>query len=80
MDIYGIPVQGKSCLDCIAHKAYMQLKDPKARSFTHVELRNAMMETLAFVNKLSKEAGIVSTVPAAWKLARFSSSTRQARC
>jgi hypothetical protein len=37
----------------------MQLKDPKARSFTHQELRDAMMETLRFVNQLSKEAGIV---------------------
>ncbi len=36
-----------------------QLKDPHARSFTHLELRTAMMETIAFVNKLSKDAGIV---------------------
>lgn len=37
----------------------MQLKDPHARSFSHVELRDAMMETIRFINKLSKEAGIV---------------------
>ncbi|KAK6902897.1 glutamine amidotransferase [Kwoniella mangroviensis CBS 10435] len=35
-----------------------KLKDPHARSFSHVELRDAMMETIRFINKLSKEAGI----------------------
>ncbi|WWC90067.1 uncharacterized protein L201_005000 [Kwoniella dendrophila CBS 6074] len=35
-----------------------KLKDPHARNFTHVELRDAMMETIRFINKLSKEAGI----------------------
>ncbi|WVF72236.1 hypothetical protein IAT40_007048 [Kwoniella sp. CBS 6097] len=35
-----------------------KLKDPHARSFTHVELRDAMMQTIQFINKLSKEAGI----------------------
>ncbi|ODO03426.1 glutamine amidotransferase [Cryptococcus wingfieldii CBS 7118] len=34
-----------------------KLKDPHARSFSHVELRDAMMETVHFINKLSKEAG-----------------------
>ncbi|WRT67102.1 uncharacterized protein IL334_004068 [Kwoniella shivajii] len=35
-----------------------KLKDPHARLFTHVELRDAMKETIQFINKLSKEAGI----------------------
>ncbi|ORY33773.1 nucleophile aminohydrolase [Naematelia encephala] len=35
-----------------------KLKDPHARSFSHVELRNAMMETIRFINELSKKAGI----------------------
>ncbi|OCF36524.1 glutamine amidotransferase [Kwoniella heveanensis CBS 569] len=35
-----------------------KLKDPHARSFTHVELRDAMIQTIQFINKLSKEAGI----------------------
>ncbi|TYJ56580.1 hypothetical protein B9479_002672 [Cryptococcus floricola] len=34
-----------------------KLKDPHARSFSHVELRDAMMETINSINKLSKEAG-----------------------
>lgn len=38
------------------------LKDPHARSFTHMELRDAMMKTIQFINKLSKEAGVVSAV------------------
>lgn len=37
-----------------------QLKNPHARSFTHVELRDAMMETIHCINKLCKEAGCVS--------------------
>jgi glutamine amidotransferase len=37
-----------------------KLKNPHARSFTHVELRNAMRETLAFINSLLKSAGVVS--------------------
>ncbi|WWD15866.1 hypothetical protein CI109_100290 [Kwoniella shandongensis] len=35
-----------------------KLKDPHARSFTHVELRNAMSETISSLNKLFKEAGM----------------------
>ncbi|KIR58710.1 hypothetical protein I312_102825 [Cryptococcus bacillisporus CA1280] len=34
-----------------------KLKDPHARSFTHVELRDAMMETIHCINKLCKGAG-----------------------
>ncbi|CAK9780180.1 N-terminal nucleophile aminohydrolase [Cutaneotrichosporon oleaginosum] len=34
------------------------LKDPHARSFTHVELREAMMKTIQFINKLCKDAGV----------------------
>ncbi|RSH78130.1 uncharacterized protein EHS24_002586 [Apiotrichum porosum] len=34
------------------------LEDPHARSFTHIELREAMMKTIKFINKLSKDAGI----------------------
>jgi len=37
-----------------------KLKDPHARSFTHVELRNAMMETIAFINQLCKQAGVTN--------------------
>lgn len=37
-----------------------KLKDPHARSFTHTELRNAMMETIKHINKLSKAAGVTS--------------------
>jgi glutamine amidotransferase len=37
-----------------------KLKDPHARSFTHLELRNAMMETLKYINELLKEADVVS--------------------
>ncbi|WVR05261.1 hypothetical protein IAU60_002273 [Kwoniella sp. DSM 27419] len=35
-----------------------KLKDPHARSFTHVELRDAMRETIRFINKLSRDAGV----------------------
>ncbi|WVQ78067.1 hypothetical protein IAT38_000148 [Cryptococcus sp. DSM 104549] len=34
-----------------------KLKDPHARLFTHKELRDAMMETIHYINKLSKEHG-----------------------
>ncbi|BEI92007.1 uncharacterized protein CcaverHIS019_0408270 [Cutaneotrichosporon cavernicola] len=34
------------------------LKDPHARSFTHAELREAMMKTIRFINKLCKDAGV----------------------
>ena len=37
-----------------------KLKDPHARKFTHTELKDAMMETIATLNKMLKEAGIVS--------------------
>ena len=43
----------------VRFKADKQLKDPHARSFTHVELREAMMETLKFINTLLKAAGVV---------------------
>jgi len=36
-----------------------KLKDPHARKFTHTELKNAMMETIATLNLMLKEAGIV---------------------
>jgi glutamine amidotransferase len=39
-----------------------KLKDPHARKFTHIELKNAMMETIATLNTLLKEAGIVSHI------------------
>ena len=43
-----------------------KLKDPHARKFTHTELKNAMMETIATLNTMLKEAGIVSSAhPAA---------------
>ncbi|WVN85295.1 uncharacterized protein L203_100440 [Cryptococcus depauperatus CBS 7841] len=35
-----------------------KLKDPHARSFTHVELKDAMMETIQFINKLCKDYGV----------------------
>jgi glutamine amidotransferase len=38
-----------------------KLKDPHARKFTHTELKNAMMETIATLNTMLKEAGIVSS-------------------
>ena len=38
-----------------------KLKDPHARKFTHTELKNAMMETIASLNVMLKEAGIVSS-------------------
>ncbi|CAD6569554.1 MAG: hypothetical protein TREMPRED_005293 [Tremellales sp. Tagirdzhanova-0007] len=38
-----------------------RLKDPHARSFTHVELRNAMMETILFINELCKDAGVTGS-------------------
>lgn len=42
------------------------LKDPHAQSFTHAELRDAMMKTIQLINRLSKEAGIVGyATPAA---------------
>jgi hypothetical protein len=59
MGIHGFPVEGKLANYLFA-KANVQLKDPHARSFTHVELREAMMETLRFINSLLKAAGVVS--------------------
>ena len=50
----------KVCRKATQSLKSFQLKDPHAVSFTHVELRNAMMETIELVNKLSKEAGVVS--------------------
>ncbi|KAK1925024.1 cytoplasm protein [Papiliotrema laurentii] len=37
-----------------------KLKNPHARSFTHVELRDAMLETLKHINKLLQEAGVTT--------------------
>lgn len=39
-----------------------KLKDPHARKFTHTELKDAMMETIATFNRMLKAAGIVSPV------------------
>ncbi len=50
------PRSGKGPYDR-AH--FEKLKDPHARSFTHVELRDAMMETIKTMNKLCKDAGNV---------------------
>jgi len=44
----------------IGTDGHYQLKDPHARSFSHMELRAAMMSTIAFINQLSKEVGVVS--------------------
>lgn len=66
MGIHGVSLQGQ--LECFprAHSyvvklIVLQLKDPHARSFSHVELRDAMMQTLEFINGLLKQAGVVST-------------------
>lgn len=45
-----------------------KLKNPHARKFTHTELKNAMMETIATLNTMLKEAGIVSSQYFMWLL------------
>lgn len=35
-----------------------KLRHPNAQSFTHVELQNAMLETIAAINQFSEEAGV----------------------
>jgi glutamine amidotransferase len=45
-----------------------KLKDPHARKFTHTELKNAMMETIATLNVLLKEAGIVGELKSHFRL------------
>jgi hypothetical protein len=57
MGVYGVPFNG-GCR-CGGLELTPQLEDPHARSFTHIELREAMMKTIKFINKLSKDAGIV---------------------
>ncbi|KAL7423913.1 glutamine amidotransferase subunit [Cryptotrichosporon argae] len=37
-----------------------KLRDPHARSFTHVELRDAMLQTIQHINALCKDAGVTS--------------------
>jgi hypothetical protein len=35
-----------------------KLRNPNAQSFTHVELQNAMLGTIAAINEFSEEAGV----------------------
>ena len=35
-----------------------KLRNPNAQSFTHVELQNAMLGTIAAINQFSEEAGV----------------------
>lgn len=60
MGFHGLPVQGWSRTWLASLAPDVQLKNPHARSFTHVELRDAMLETLKHINKLLQEAGVVS--------------------
>jgi hypothetical protein len=62
MGFHGVPIQGELVLSPSLEKSQLilQLKDPHARSFTHTELRNAMMETIKHINRLSKDAGVAS--------------------
>jgi|SRR6266850_2529773 len=35
-----------------------KLRNPNAQSFTHTELQNAMLETIASINQFGEEAGV----------------------
>jgi glutamine amidotransferase len=49
-----------------------KLRNPNAQSFTHVELQNAMLETIAAINQFSEEAGVNEVCCS--RLARFGDS------
>ena len=46
-----------------------KLRNPNAQSFTHVQLQNAMLETIAAINQFSEEAGVNEVCCS--RLARF---------
>lgn len=39
-------------------KRIQKLRNPNAQSFTHAELQEAMLETIASINQFSEEAGV----------------------
>jgi hypothetical protein len=39
-------------------RGILKLRNPNAQSFTHVELQNAILETIASINQFGEEAGV----------------------